>query len=184
LTHTNAENASTEPASGGTPTQTSTPSLTEDKPQLVKTLGDLRVELQPLQIVSGNPMYGSQRDFMLTVQLMNQNPQKSIWVALSTDLGSALKATVTDPNGNQFESNWRRVSGIAYAAYQHGGFFQATEIPPNGSMEATVKFYSPSGMSASPGTCRLQMELLVGYEFVNGFGSATVQNLVTKIEAK
>jgi hypothetical protein len=154
-----------------------------DLPAIVKSFGDLRVELQSLHIVSGNPYNGSRSEFMLTMQLSSQNPGRSIWVALNTDLGSALKGSITDPNGNQFESDWSRVSGIAYAAYQHGGFFQATEIPPNGSTEATVKFVSRGGISAAPGTCRLQMELLMGHEFVNGFGSATVQNLVTKIEA-
>jgi hypothetical protein len=120
---------------------------------------------------------------MLTLQLTNQNARRSLWVALNTDLGNALKGTITDPDGNEFESDWSRVSGVAYAAYQHGGFFQATELQPNDSTVATVKFVSHAGISAAPGICRLQMELLVGHEFVNGFGSATVQNLVAKVTA-
>ena len=120
---------------------------------------------------------------MLTLQLTNKNPRKSLWVALNTDLGLALEGVITDPDGNEFGSDWSRVSGVAYAAYQHGGFFQATELSPNDSTVATVKFVSHAGISAAPGTCRLQMELLVGHQFVNGFGSATLQNLVTKIEA-
>jgi len=159
------------------------PSGPKDLPAVVKTFGDLRVELQSLHIVTGSALAGYRGEFLLTMQLTNQNPQKSVWVALSTGQSSVLNGTITDPNGNQFESDWRMVTGVAYAANQNNGFFQATEIPSKGSVVATVKFVSRSGVSAAPGKCRLQLELLVGDQFANGFGSATVQNLVTKIEA-
>lgn len=155
----------------------------KDLPAVVKSFGDLKVELQSLHIVSGHLFTSPVEEFILTMQLTNRNPKKSLWVAVNTDMGSAVQATLTDPGGNEFKSYPNRISGVAYTAYEHGGFFQATEIQPNDSTVATMKFVCLAGINVAPGTCRLQLELLVGQQFANGFGHATVQNLVTKIEA-
>ena len=154
-----------------------------DAPVVVKSFGDMRVELQSLHIVTGSPSVNYQKEFLLTMVVANQNPKKSIWVALNTDLGNAPKIEISDPDGNQFHTYWNAISGVAYAAYQHGGFFKATEIKPGDSLTATVKFISANGVNAATGICRLQMEILLGHEFQNGFGNANVQNLVTKVLA-
>jgi hypothetical protein len=115
--------------------------------------------------------------------LTNQNPKRSIWVALSTDMGSNIKGAVTDAGGSEFRGEWDTVSGIAFAAYQNGGFFRATEIRPHDSTIATVKFGSYFNRQISPGNCRLQLEFLVGHDFNGSFGAATEENLVTQIPA-
>ncbi len=154
----------------------------QDGPAVIKNFGDLQVQLQSLHLVGGND--GSpQKQFLLTMLFTNVNPTKSIWVAVNTDLGMAIKGNLIDPSGNEFDTSWSRISGIAYTAYQHGGFFQATEIKPGDSTEATLKFFSHDSVSAAPGTCRLQLELLLGHEFRGNFGYATVQNLMTKVQA-
>jgi len=171
LTHTNAETASSD-----SPAKTPKADLTDDKPKVVKSLGDLRVEMQPLQIVNGS-------HYLLTMTLTNQSPKKSIWVALSTDMGSNVKGAVTDAGGSEFRGEWNSVSGIAFAASQNGGFFRATEIRPNDSVMATVKFGSYFNRQISPGNCRLQLEFLIGHNFNGSFGAATEENLVTQIPA-
>ena len=144
---------------------------------IVKSFGDLRVELPPLTIADG-------RLFVLNIQLTNQNPKKSLWVALNTDMGNNVNGVVTDSVGSEFNCESQSVSGIAYGALQHGDFFAATEIKPNDSILATVKFYSRASMAPSPGSCRLQLEFLLGNKFNGTYGSATAHNLVTKIKAE
>ena len=148
----------------------------DDKPKVVKSLGDLRVEMQPLQIVNG-------RYYLLTMTLSNQNSKQSIWVALNTDMGSNVKGAVTDAGGSEYRAQWNGISGIAFTAFQNGGFFQATEIRPNDSITATVKFGSYFNRQMSPGNCRLQLEFLVGRNFNGSFSAATEENLVTQIPA-
>ena len=156
----------------------------KDGPTVVKSFGDLRVELQSLHIVNGNPYNSNGKNFVLTMQLTNKNPRNSLWVAaLNAAAGNGLQGTITDQGGNEFESDPTLVTGVACTAYRNGGFNQATEIQPNGSIIATVKFSSFAVKSAAPGTCRSQFGFLLGHEFHNDFGSASVQNLVTKIEA-
>jgi curli biogenesis system outer membrane secretion channel CsgG len=150
----------------------------QDGPAVIKNFGDLQVQLQSLHVVSSG-----EKEFLLTMVFTNQNPSKSIWVAINTDLGMAIQGTLTDPQGNEFKSTWSRISGIAYTAYQHGGFFQATQINPNDAISATMKFRSDDGVSAAIGTCRLQLEILLGHEYHNNFGQATVQNLTAKVQA-
>lgn len=142
--------------------------------KLSKSFGDLGVELS-LGIVN-------QREFLLTVILKNKNPRKSIWVALNTDLVNILKGKLTDSEGNEYVSSWHGISGIEYAAYQSGGFYRATEIKPNEEASGTVKFVTRDARAALPGTCRLQLEVLYGYEFRDGFGKATLHNILTSIK--
>jgi len=51
--------------------------LQDEKPQTVKTLGDLRVELQSLRIVNGN-------EYLLTLTVANQSKQ-TVWVHVPVD---------------------------------------------------------------------------------------------------
>ena len=156
-----------------TPTEGQDPNQRKKVIAVVKSFGDLRIE-SSLAIVNG-------KQLLLTMVLTNLNPRKSIWVALNTDLGNNLHGKITDSEGYELESQWNWISGIAHAALQHGGFFNATEIKPKDEITATVKFASRDGRAILPGTCRLQLEILSGRDFNNGFGDATKQNLVTEI---
>jgi len=161
------------------------PDLSDDKPKVVKTFGNLRVELQSLKIINGG-------QYFLTMNLVNQSKSRSIWVALSTShLGSSM-TSLLDPNGNQFGRS--STTGISYARVHvqstYGGAMQeyfnpATEIQPGNSASATLAFSSPEDRSASPGVCTLQLEFFLGDDFVSGSAKhTTTPNLVTKFEAK
>ena len=149
---------------------------------MVKSFGDLHVELLSLQVVNGN-------QYLLTMSIANPSQKSSLWVGLSCDMGNNLKAKLTDANGFEFVSDWSCVSGIDYTffaqyGYQGAGFYKATEIRPNDSITATVKFISRVNRTASAGQCSLQMEFLSGHDFSGGFGHCTAQNLVCNIEAE
>jgi TolB-like protein len=150
----------------------------EDHPKVVKSFGDLRVELEPLSIVNGN-------EYLLTMSFANQNPKNSIWLAISYSFGGQyLIATVTDPGGNEFVSTDGTLSGVEYA-WHHPVITRATEIKSKESITATTKFVSRNQRKAAPGTCRLQMELLLSHNFRDqSGGTSTVQNLITKIVAE
>ena len=148
-----------------------------EKPAIVKTLGDLRAEFQSLRIINGGA-------YRLTMSLTNLNAKKSIWVAQSSNLGSELKGSITDDNGNVFGSDGRAVAGIVTTALQHGGFFRATEIKPREAVSATVTFYSRQNRKASAGANTVQLEFLVGYNFGGDFGDATAKGVLIKMDAE
>jgi hypothetical protein len=150
----------------------------QEAAKVVKAFGNVRVELSPLQVVNGN-------QFMLTMTFTNQNPDKSIWVAISYSLGGTyLKGTITDAEGDEFVGTSDYLSGVEYA-WDNGGFTRATQIRPASAITATAKFFSRAGRRAAPGTCRLQLEILSANYFHPGsLNPATVNNLVTKIEAQ
>lgn len=181
-TVTSKSSSTTESAAGGTgggATAAPDADISDDKPKSVKIFGNLVVELQSLKIVNGG-------QYLLTMTLTNSSPRKSLWVALNP------KISLLDPNGNQFARG--NAAGISYAGthvqYGYGGgtqeyFNPAMEIKPGDSTPATIKFTSSEGRSASPGVCTLQMEFLLGDDFVNGSAKHTsTPNLVTKFEAK
>lgn len=150
---------------------------TPEKPSIVKTLDDLKVEFQSLQVVNGG-------QFLLTVTLTNQNSKKSVWVALGTDLVNSVKGKVMDTSGFEFNSDSRDVDGIATAALQNGTIFKATEIKPKDSVATTVKFYSRPGRKATTGSCTVQLEFLLGYNFSGEYGDATSKSLLVKMDAE
>jgi TolB-like protein len=157
--------------------------LSDDKPKVVKTFGDLRVELQTLQIVNNGR-------FQLAMTLTNQNSSKSIWVALNSSDGISPKGSLTDAGGFQFVMDRVGLTGIQSASYgpygnQQGGFSPALEINPHDSISATVKFTPFDGArQAMPGVCNLQMEFLLGHDFGTTRATVKVNNLVSKIDAK
>ena len=154
-----------------------------DGPTVVKSFGDLRVELQSMHIVSIHPS-GYAKGYVLTMQLSNQNQKNSLWVAVHTEgFGRDVQGSIIDPSGNEFDGDSTGIFGVACSYYQNNGFVQATEIQPNGSIAVTMKFFNSGGKSAALGTCQLQLEFLLGHDFRDNFGSATVQNLVAKVEA-
>jgi TolB-like protein len=152
--------------------------LQDEKPQVVKSFGDLRVELQSLKTVNG-------KEYLLTMTVANQSPKKTIWVAVNHD----TRAQLTDAQGSEFlvEGN---VSGISLGSplvyFGQGSlrFSPATELAPNNSVTATLKFYSPEGKAPNAGACTVQIEFLLGREYSNNsVGDASRPNLVSKIEA-
>jgi TolB-like protein len=155
--------------------------LSDDKPKVVRTFGNLSVELQSLKIINGG-------QYFLTMTLTNRSASKSLWVALKTSSMTSL----LDPNGNQFGRS--SATGISYgqvhvqSAYDGAMqeyFNPATEIRPGDSAIATIAFASSEGRSASPGVCTLQLEFFLGDDFVSGSAKhTTTPNLVTKFEAK
>jgi TolB-like protein len=172
-----ASKSTTESNAGG-----NTVDLNNDTAKVVKKFGDLRVELQSLHIVNRG-------QFQLTMALINQNPKKSIWVALNSSDGINPRGNITDSGGFKFVADRAGVSGIPYASYgpygsQQGGFSPATEIKPGDSISATVAFTPFDGSRrAAPGICNLQIEFLLGHDFNGSSPSVGVNNLVSKIEA-
>lgn len=146
-----------------------------------KSFGDLRIDLHPLRILNG-------QQYLLTMTLTNQSPKRSVWVALSRDMSTNMRATLTDPNGEEFLTSKSGISGVECSTYfqyaQTAAFDPATEIKPGDSLEATVRFFSQTANSASPGRCNLQMEILCASDYRNRSAQGRLQNLVTKIEAE
>lgn len=154
----------------------------DDKTEVSKVFGDLRVELQPLRIVN-------QQNFLLTMTLKNQNAKKSIGVALESEPTNMLKSRITDGNGNEFASyGGNSATGIEYAsyykdAYRKPEFSPATEIKPTESITVTVRFFAMNGIPPRAGTHRIHLQLLVGQEFGSSRSSVSVATLLSKISA-
>lgn len=147
------------------------------KPTIVKTLGELRVELESLRIVNN-------REYLITMTLTNLNARKSIWAAVSMSTSTMLNSTITDADGAQYSGSSIDVSGIAADSLQHDGFFHPTEMKPGESFPCTVKLHSSTGKAPSEGQCVLQMDFLVGHNFSGNFGSAVSKSLQAKIETQ
>jgi TolB-like protein len=166
--------------SGGTSAQ---PDLSDDKPKVVKTFGNLVVELQSLRILRTG-------QYLLTMTLTNRSARDSLWVALSTTHFGASNESLISPNGFQFGET--RSSGLLFAQIhmQYGNpmyeaFNPATEIKPGDSTTVTLAFSSSEGRPPSPGVCTLQLQFLLGDDFLNNSAKRTSSpNLVTKFEAK
>jgi len=123
--------------------------------------------------------------------LMNLNSNRSIFVALNADMMNVPHAALRDNAGAEFNSGPydRGVSGIpsimySQYSYQGPGFSKAVEIRPSDSITATVKFISRNGRVAEPKEYSVQMEFIISYDFSNGFGRGTVNNIAAKIKAE
>jgi TolB-like protein len=147
----------------------------EDKVKVSKILGDLRVDVKSLIV--------AQRSYLMTLDLVNLNPKKSLWVAINTDMGANPRGSITDEDGRTFVSDFREVSGVTITAEQQGQFYHATEIPRSNSLPVTIRFFSRSGSAATVGSCRFQMEFLTGYNFNGNYAVAKVNNFVAKVKA-
>jgi TolB-like protein len=147
-----------------------------DTAKVTKKLANLSVGLQSLQVVNGN-------QYLLTMKLANLSTNKSIWVALSVEQYGSLKGIIRDPNGFDFNSDGKGVSGVDLAFLQFPDFiYQATEIKPGDSTSVTVKFNSHENRAASAGLCTAQLEFLVGDSFANGQGHCNVEGFTAKIQ--
>lgn len=159
---------------------------------VVKKLGDLRVELSPLRVSNDNDYKAP--EFLETMTLANQNPKKSIWVGLHAGDNGGVFAQLTSSDGTQYGLLVSSLSGIQINAYpipRYGYpgppdpiYFPTTELKPGDSIATTCTFVGSRGRLATPGTCNLQIEFLVGRDYVNGRGPVSPQNLVTSLEAK
>jgi curli biogenesis system outer membrane secretion channel CsgG len=147
----------------------------EGAAKFVKTIGDLRVEVQSLHIVNEN-------QYLLSMDLLNQNQKKKLWVAISSDLSHHIKGAITDPDGFEFLSHGGAVSGIEHAANQRGSIFTATELAPNNSIPVTVKFFPPVGKTAVTGSCHLRLELQLCLDNPQ-YTAAIPYTISTKIQA-
>jgi curli biogenesis system outer membrane secretion channel CsgG len=156
----------------------------DDKPKVAKRIGDLRVELPSLKMVDS-------RQLLLSMNLVNLNSNRSIFVALNGDMMNTPQAALRDDAGSEFASGPydRGVSGIpsimySQYGYQGPGFSKAVQIRPGDSITATVKFLSRNGRVAEPKQYSVQMEFIISYDFNNGFGRGTVNNFSAKIKAE
>ncbi len=147
----------------------------EAKPAIVKTLDDLRVDLESLRIVN-------KHEYLLTMTLTNLNARKSIWAAVRMHNSTMLTGNLTDADGFQYTGSAGDVTGIAANSLQHDGFFHPTEIKPGESFPCTVKLRSYTGRPPTGGQCILQMDFLLGYNFSGNFGSAVSKSLQAKME--
>jgi curli biogenesis system outer membrane secretion channel CsgG len=157
--------------------------LNDDKPQVVKSFGDLRVEVGSLKVVEND-------EYLLTMTLTNQSSKKSIWVALNSDSAGIL----TDSGGFEYRTDIYSVSGIQVgrqlksfygnADDSNNRFNPATEISPNDSIPVTVKFAGSNRQPARAGICNLQMEILLGHGFDQSAVTVSTKNLMTKLLAQ
>jgi hypothetical protein len=168
----NVQKLSSQPAAVG--------SLSE-KAQVVKSFGDLGVELHSLAVAS-------EREYVLDTVLKNQNAKKSIWVAVGINPNGTGrgKAVVRSPERVEFEAWSHLVSGVETCDLSYKGtFHRATEIKPGDSIPATIKFVVAGNGPALPGLCTVQLEILLGYSMNRGYDSkATPHNFMSKMEAK
>ena len=151
-------NATTEAASPD-----SAPAPQKQPPGVVKTLGDLRVELSTLRLMDDNNYNGP--EFSLTMILSNQNAKKSIWVGLHRDYEGNIYARLIAPNGDQCKGVMASLTGIQFNMYPlpeggYGGppdpiYFPSTEIKPGESVTSTFTFIGDRGRTEVPGTCNL-----------------------------
>jgi TolB-like protein len=156
----------------------------DDKPKVAKTIGDLRIELPSLKMVDS-------RQLLLSMNLVNLNSNRSIFIALNGDMMNTPHAALRDDAGAEFSSGPydQGVSGIPSIMYsQYGrqgpGFSKAVEIRPGDSITATVKFFSANGRVAEPKQYSVQMEFIISYDFSNGHGQGTVNNFLENIKAE
>lgn len=143
-------------------------------PSIVKTIGALRVEIEPLRIVN-------EHDLLVTMNISNQS-KKQVWTAVKRDF-SQIRGSIFDSNGNQYTCHPALVAGIVASDGDHGELTEATELEPGASTTATLRF---GGLykKQKPGRCTLQLELLLSDNFDGEKGDCTTHNLVTKIETK
>jgi hypothetical protein len=150
-----------------------------DTTKVAKSLGDLRVELQSLTIVDN-------RNYQLTMTLVNQAKQRNLYVALHGGMFGNAHGSVFDPDGFEFVNGDQEVSGVASTMLQFpsNAFTQATEISAGDSISVTVRFHSLQSRTATTGKCRVRLEFLLGYDFNNGMGSCTAHSFSANMDAE
>jgi curli biogenesis system outer membrane secretion channel CsgG len=183
-TDDNVKQLMSQAATGGSSTSGGS---SDDSTKVSKTLGNMSVNLQSLQIINGG------KNFLLTFSVANLSTKKSLWVALSP----GKYGIVRDSNGFEFLMSGDGSAGIVSAAVTRymsvlsgtvlppDHFYQATEIKPGETVSATAKFYSDENRIASAGDCSVQLEFLSGNDFNNGSGgNCTAKSFTAKLPAE
>lgn len=147
------------------------------KPVVVKTIDNVRVDMESLRIVDGSAYY-------LSMSLTNLSSTKSVWVAIRTDMRGTLTGNVTDASGNQYGASSQQVTGLEAEPIQYEGFFRATEIKPGDSVVSSIKFNSLRGRVPQTGQCNINLEFLLGYNYSGNFGNATSKSIQAKMVAE
>ena len=165
-------------ASADTPAPKPASDLSEDKPKVTKTLGNLVVQLMSLKIVNGDR-------YLLTMNLTNRSKSSPVWLGLSN------RQSILDASGNQYGASG--LTGISYGGthvqYTYGGgiitvFTPSLEVQPGDSTTAMITFASQTGTPA-PGVCNVQLEFMVGTGLLEGQAKLSeTPNLVAKMEAQ
>ncbi len=153
----------------------------DEKSGVSKSIGNLRVNLENMRIINNQKL-------MLTMTLSNQSSNKSIWVSIGSDMNWKIRGQIVDANGQEYTPEYTSVTGVSAGVfsrygYQPNTFSPATEIKPEDSLTATIKF-SPQEQTAIPsGQAKLQLEILVGKKYINDCaGDATVNNISTSVD--
>ena len=165
-----SQQAAASNASGGSDKETA---------KVTKSIGDLSVALQSLTVVDN-------RQYLLTMTLSNQAKKRTLYVALHGGMMGNGHGSVFDPNGFEFVNGDQEVSGVASTMLQlpSNAFAQATELKAGDSISVTVRFHSMQSRTATTGSCRVQLEFLLGYDFNNGYGSCTASSFGAKMDAE
>jgi TolB-like protein len=147
--------------------------------KVIKSVGELRVELESLTIVNNN-------QYQLTMTLVNQSKQRTLYVALHGGMFGNGHGSVFDPDGFEFVNGDQEVSGVASTMLQlpQNAITQATEISAGDSVPVTIRFHSMQSRTASTGKCTVRLEFLMSHDFNNGFGSCTVHSFSAKMDAE
>jgi hypothetical protein len=128
----------------------------EDKPKMVKRLGDFNVEIYGLRIVDDT-------DYLLSLTVTNLNPKKTIYVALECEgpILGALKSTVIDPDGFQFGAFENQVTGLSVGCWTMMGYGGAVKrIQAHDSVSTTIRFGTERKRALNPGRCHVQLTFL------------------------
>jgi curli biogenesis system outer membrane secretion channel CsgG len=159
-------------------------SSSKEPPKLVKATSTLRIEVQSMTIVNGS-------QYLMTINFINLTTNATGWLLLSDNgqaLNWAMNSTVFDPEGYEFHTTRQDVTGIGIGYWDgNGGGYVIGDLPtqinPQQTITATVKFSSPPGRVATPGNCRVQVEYLALAR--NGYGKFTgsvVKSIVGEIK--
>jgi TolB-like protein len=160
--------------------------LSEEKPQVVKTFGNLVVQVNSLRIVNNN-------QYLLTMLLTNKSPSRALWIAANGDQMSNPKASLFDANGAEFRIVRGSLTGIPIGTFSRYGdtpnnVSDAIQIPANGTITATLKFQSPQQKPfLDTGACKLQLEFLMCGRYDSGSHASadvTYPNLTTPVDVK
>jgi curli biogenesis system outer membrane secretion channel CsgG len=157
-------------------------SATKETPILVRSFDNIRVEVHSLTIVNGS-------EYLLTLNFVNEskNANSTSWILLSGTpwvLGTPVNSTVFDPDGYEFHATAHDVAGIGVGSVERnwpGG--APAQIKSSETVTATIKFSSRPGRTASPGNCRIQVDMF--FLTRDGYGDtvgSTPQSLVGEIK--
>jgi len=155
----------------------------KQKPKIVSTFDDMRVEVQSLKVVNAS-------EFLMTLCITNHNQKHPVLLTMDANmgtLGSPLKSSVIDSNGLEFVSEEPAVSGLTVGSFERYFGFQgrATQIAGGHSAIATIRFFSQYRRPAQPGMCTVQLAILrLASNLYGNVTAASTCNVVGRIQAE